>query len=573
MAPIARILALLLCATSLLFAQPTTEFTPDSLTRGLWHLNEPSGSVILDASSFVNYGSAIGTTVVPGRFGNARLFNGSSDYIYIPSSRAFDLDTSSFQIDVWFKTTASSGFLLRRGLAPSPGFELNIYWGGKLGFELGNRWDGTWPDTIIAKYSEGYYNDGEWHLATLKRNRADHTVSLYADGALAAGPVNDPILFPISSDRPLTIGCWEDLSQANYFAGSIDEIRIQCDKRYNPWLGMSVNPLSLNFGAVKPPATDTLTLNINNTGTRDTLDVYSASSDNPVFHVSMAGLKIPPGKSVPVMVYYVPASPGLDTGTLAIGSNDPVAPIFSVKLSGQSFAYQNRPVIKHITHPAGTYGQARLIWFRSILDTIGSSDPVTEYCIWRRVPGGGATGTPPRMPLDPSSPKGDPLWDFIQTVPAVYFEEYASLVPLQYDYNSYNPWSVYIISSHTKSGLFYFSAPDSTQYYGPLSVRTNGTPSIPRDLQLFQNYPNPFNPETIIEYGIPESGTSNGAMSAVRLAVYDVLGREVATLVNERQSAGIHSATWNARGNSSGVYFCRLEVNGAVRTTKMYLLK
>jgi hypothetical protein len=74
---------------------------------------------------------------------------------------------------------------------------------------------------------------------------------------------------------------------------------------------------------------------------------------------------------------------------------------------------------------------------------------------------------------------------------------------------------------------------------------------IPQEFALQQNYPNPFNPSTIITYQLP-------IINYVTLKVYDVLGRVVKTLVNERQAAGMHSVTFNAAGLSSGIYFYRI---------------
>ncbi len=106
----------------------------------------------------------------------------------------------------------------------------------------------------------------------------------------------------------------------------------------------------------------------------------------------------------------------------------------------------------------------------------------------------------------------------------------------------------------------------------PLSVVTS-TPSPARSFQLAQNYPNPFNPTTTIRYELP-------VPSEVKLEVFDVLGRKVATLVNARMAAGQHDATLNASGLSSGVYFYRLEVHPSgsqvgtfVETKKMMLVK
>jgi len=88
---------------------------------------------------------------------------------------------------------------------------------------------------------------------------------------------------------------------------------------------------------------------------------------------------------------------------------------------------------------------------------------------------------------------------------------------------------------------------------------------------LFQNYPNPFNPVTAISYQIPaKAGT---AVSYVRLSVVDMLGREVAVLVNEEQEAGRYSVTWEASSVPSGVYFYTLTTPHYRASRKMVLVK
>ena len=97
--------------------------------------------------------------------------------------------------------------------------------------------------------------------------------------------------------------------------------------------------------------------------------------------------------------------------------------------------------------------------------------------------------------------------------------------------------------------------------------RTN-LPSAPSEFQLHQNYPNPFNPTTTITYQLPQ-------VCDVRLEVFDVMGRSVAVLVNEKQSAGTHSVLLNATQFSlaSGVYFYRLSAGGRTETKRMTLIK
>ena len=90
--------------------------------------------------------------------------------------------------------------------------------------------------------------------------------------------------------------------------------------------------------------------------------------------------------------------------------------------------------------------------------------------------------------------------------------------------------------------------------------------AIPTEYKLSQNYPNPFNPSTIIRYDLPKSGV-------VTLKVYDLFGREVATLVNGVRAAGTHQEIFDARGLASGVYFARLKTEAMSSTIKLVLMK
>ncbi len=95
--------------------------------------------------------------------------------------------------------------------------------------------------------------------------------------------------------------------------------------------------------------------------------------------------------------------------------------------------------------------------------------------------------------------------------------------------------------------------------------------TIPTEFVLEQNYPNPFNPVTKIKYSIPEVGT--GLALSVQLKIYDILGKEVATLVNEEKQAGIYEVEFKASRLSSGVYFYKLTAGNYSQTKKMILLR
>lgn len=89
---------------------------------------------------------------------------------------------------------------------------------------------------------------------------------------------------------------------------------------------------------------------------------------------------------------------------------------------------------------------------------------------------------------------------------------------------------------------------------------------VPSSYNLKQNFPNPFNPTTNITFSLPNSGL-------VTLKVYDMIGKEVATLVNEVKAAGNYIVGFNAANLPSGAYFYRLESNNFADTKKMMLIK
>jgi photosystem II stability/assembly factor-like uncharacterized protein len=118
-----------------------------------------------------------------------------------------------------------------------------------------------------------------------------------------------------------------------------------------------------------------------------------------------------------------------------------------------------------------------------------------------------------------------------------------------------NGWAVgdFGLIFHTSSG-------------GATSVFKNQSDEIPRGYSLSQNYPNPFNPSTIISFSLP-------CKSFVSLKIFDVLGREVSTIVSEEMSAGSYSRQWNAANMTSGVYFYRLQAGAFTVTKKLVLLR
>ncbi len=134
---------------------------------------------------------------------------------------------------------------------------------------------------------------------------------------------------------------------------------------------------------------------------------------------------------------------------------------------------------------------------------------------------------------------------------------YQSSAPHIVDIN--NDGDMDMILGNTKGGLYYY---ENWDVFGIQQIGNE----IPSQFNLHQNYPNPFNPVTNIKFQIPNE-------AFVKLTVFDILGREVTTLVNGKLKAGVYQADWNAANNPSGVYFYTLESVSFTSTRKMILVK
>lgn len=132
-------------------------------------------------------------------------------------------------------------------------------------------------------------------------------------------------------------------------------------------------------------------------------------------------------------------------------------------------------------------------------------------------------------------------------------------------------------------GLWRSTLDDMLKFFFPYEPTGIGEDKnyILNEFKLFQNYPNPFNPSTIIEYSIPAVASTFSLSQDVRITIYDILGREVATLVNSNRKPGSYQVEFNASKFSSGIYYYQLTVNVSgekgtnrfVETKKMVFLE
>jgi len=137
---------------------------------------------------------------------------------------------------------------------------------------------------------------------------------------------------------------------------------------------------------------------------------------------------------------------------------------------------------------------------------------------------------------------------------------YSTQITLEYGFISW--WSADIFTNYYKTLI-------GCELNGIVYGTLTDVPSEPYQINKYslkQNYPNPFNPATNLSYSITQPGL-------VTLKIYDVLGTEIETLVNEEKPTGTYELNWNAANLPSGVYFYRLQAGSFVQTRKMILLK
>ena len=134
---------------------------------------------------------------------------------------------------------------------------------------------------------------------------------------------------------------------------------------------------------------------------------------------------------------------------------------------------------------------------------------------------------------------------------------------------SYDPMHQHIPIANTRIALYGakgFPKILTLLYSSPTSINEKDDSQVPKRFDLCQNYPNPFNPSTTISFYLPSK-------SFVTLKVFDIMGREIATLINGELSAGDHIQQWIATNISSGIYFYRLHAGSFTQTKKLVLLR
>lgn len=144
---------------------------------------------------------------------------------------------------------------------------------------------------------------------------------------------------------------------------------------------------------------------------------------------------------------------------------------------------------------------------------------------------------------------------------------------IYYSYYDSTQWDIYSMNTDGTNQINITNTPGYDEFAWQIGTTNLVSTSVKdkldfvvNEFKLFQNYPNPFNPSTTISYNVPYS-------SIIKLKVYDILGKEIRTLVNDFRQAGKYSVTFDASNLPSGIYICTLKSKNFSSTEKLMLLK
>jgi hypothetical protein len=297
---------------------------------------------------------------------------------------------------------------------------------------------------------------------------------------------------------------------------------------------LTTSTSSLNFGLVRIGQDSSLSFRVRNTGV-GVLNVSSIVSSSIRFVPQQSSLIVPVGDSGTITVRFTPTTSFQTNATLTLRHNalDTLTQLTLIG-RGRIGVLSTATELTFEQVPVGTDSTRRLRILNQGNDTLQISSISSSSPRF--------TATPATLRISP----GDSGFVNVRFTPIAAGVVNATLT----------------LTHDGSGGSNQVSLVGAT---GRLSV-TRFSNETPKEFALLQNYPNPFNPSTAIRYTLSEA-------SQVRLSVYDMLGREVATLVNERQPVGAYQAVFNASQLASGTYFYKLQAGGFVQTKKMLLVK
>ncbi len=340
---------------------------------------------------------------------------------------------------------------------------------------------------------------------------------------------------------------------------------------------LSVPQSPIDFGMVSQDDSTSYDLELQNSGVKPLTVSGITSPGYRITTTTVFPVSVPPMGSVTVPLVLHPAETGKVQDTIYVYSNDSLNSVYAVP-----FMTVVRSYFKVVDNSdSSSYTEAGAWAFSNAAGFEGTS----RYAYLNQSPPASAT-------YGATLNRGG-IYDIMQTVPttvnackrALYIMSVDN-VPVDSIYVDQNagsggwvtigrsylpagvPIELKIMDSGENTSNVVLRA-DAIQFSLVKEVTKAGGPldtQLPKEFRLEQNFPNPFNPTTVISYRL-------SAVSQVTLKIFDVLGREVAALVNGRQNAGIYTVNFDASRLSSGVYFYRIVAGDHVATRKMLVMK
>ena len=455
----------------------------------------------------------------------------NEDYVDCGDNSELQLGDHNLTIEFWLKTSAGGvQRIIGNGgtMASDDGYSVKILNNGKLRADVS---DGT---TVDGKQTDAIVNDGNWHncMVMLDRDNPNgQKLWLCVDGDCNTKIIDSSIGSCANTNDTFVLGRKSTTSANNSFTGSLDEVRI-----WNTALTDTANVSLWRDGELT-----SLHPNISNLQAYYKFNEGSGSTANDLTADYLGSYE----------------SDGTITGAEWVASD--ISP-FTLYDDEDLQEEGSAPSAPSLTSPSDSLAIS-LTFENLYTDSVvfvweSSADPDGDAVMYRAKFGHIVYS-------------GETLLDTVQhdstmaeTSIVVFYEDFnEDLVDLGGD-NSVLKWNVAAIAG----------SDTVLSDNGPRFVLVDGTSLsvdeefIPTEFALHQNYPNPFNPVTTIQFDIPEAGE-------VRLDVYNILGKKVATLVQGRHEIGGYTVGWDAAGIASGIYYYRISSAKFTSTKKMILMK
>lgn len=562
---------------------------PPLLMVAWWPLDEPSGSTALELLA-ANDGSDINTpTHVAGQVLNARHFDGTTNFVRVKNDSRLNFGTGDLSIDAWVRTTSEASFVPivdKRIVLPEPELGYALYLkNGRLAFRLG---DGTGaPGTEFYSAATPFVADGQWHhvAATEQRSNAASGTQLYVDGAAVASFGGYGVTRNTTNGERLLIGARQpSATPTGFFAGDIDEVELF----RRALLSSEVQGLYAagQLGKCKEycqvPAT-TLCKGQGFTTVNITLCNYSTVQQS--YNLSGAGLPVGAGcswvgpNSFVYLVqppFVVPANSCITVPvkiTRPIGMPVGATACYQVTMTNintgaqrvarGTLFYSNvwcplvaGPILHDVQIAHGHFihfgitntsdtGRQQVYRVRATPSTLDTSEP------WALSLNGLPPGTPYEGTLSLAAGDSADVEVSAQFTEERAFRFYDVVLEIDADSNG---------DAEIQSSVLARFQDDVP----PATVDVS-LPGQPQRLD-FAVVPNPLERSTVAQFALP-------AVAHVRMALYDLSGRRLRTIVDGMREPGVNRVAIDARGLAGGIYFLRLEVAGKSSTRRLVLLK